>query len=124
MNENVKVEIQSRGTKLRRPPRPIGSLIVGTKLKSERVEELLKAMPGWELSEGGGAIRRTRKFPSARVAGLYAGFVADYASSRRQGAQVTLSGKQLVLTLPGTPLRNGRFGGLTESVFALARQLG
>lgn len=118
MNENVKVKSHSRGTKLRRPPRPIG------KLKSERVEELLKAMPGWGLAEDGGAIQRTRKFPSARVAGQYAGFVADYASSRRQGARVTLSGKQMVLTLPGTPLRNGRFGGLTESVFALARQLG
>jgi len=123
MNEKVQVQVNTRGTKLRRPPKPPEILIAG-KLKSERVEELLKAMPGWGLTLEGGAIQRIRKFPSARVAGLYAGFVADYASSRRQGVQVMLSGKQLVLTLPGTPMRNGRFGGLTESVFALARQLG
>ena len=121
MNENVQVQINTRGTKLRRPPKP-PELLIG-KLKSERVEELLKALPGWELFEGGG-IQRKRKFPSARVAGLYAGFVADFASSRRQSALVTLSGKNLVVTLLGTPLRNGRFGGLTESVFTLARHLG
>jgi pterin-4a-carbinolamine dehydratase len=123
MNENVQVQINTRGTKLRRPPKPPEILVAG-KLKSERVEELLKAMPGWQLSTDGRAIYRARKFPSARVAGLYAGFVTDYASSRRQGALVTLSGKQMVVTLPGTPLRGSRFGGLTESVFALARQLG
>jgi pterin-4a-carbinolamine dehydratase len=124
MNEKQQVQIHTRRTaRLRRPPKPPEGLLIG-KLKSERVEELLKAMPGWALSTGGSAIHRTRKFPSARVAGLYAGFVADFASSRRQGAQVILSGKQMVVTLPGTPLRSGRFGGLTESVFALARQLG
>src|SRR5688572_30581369 len=118
MKENVKVEVNSGGTKLRRPPRRPG------KLKSERVEEMLRAMPDWSLSATGKAIQRTRKFPSARVAGLYAGYVADFASTRRQGAQVLLSGRQVVLTLPGVPLRNGRFGGLTEKVFALAQQLG
>ncbi len=120
MNETVKVEIQSLGTKLRRPPRRP----VGTKLKSERVEEMLQAMPDWSLTAEGGVIQRTRKFPTARVAGLFAGYVADFASSRRQGAHVMLSGRQVVVALPGAPLRNGRFGGLTEAVFALAQQLG
>lgn len=118
MKENVKVEVNAGGTKLRRPPRRPNSL------KSERVEEMLKAMPDWSLSASGKAIERTRKFPTSRVAGLFAGYVADFASSRRQGAQVTLSGRKVVLTLPGVPLRNGRFGGLTEKVFALAQQLG
>ena len=118
MKENVKVEVNSGGTKLRRPPRRPGTL------KSERVEELLRAMPDWSLSANGKAIQRTRKFPTARVAGLFAGYVADFASSRRQGAHVMLSGRKVVLMLPGVPLRNGRFGGLTEKVFALAQQLG
>jgi pterin-4a-carbinolamine dehydratase len=120
MKETVKVEIQSSGTKLRRPPRRPAA----GKLKSERVEEMLKAMPGWSLSPEGAAIQCTRKFPTARVAGLFAGYVADFASSRRQGAHVMLSGRQVVVALPGAPLRNGRFGGITEAVFALAQQLG
>jgi pterin-4a-carbinolamine dehydratase len=118
MKETVKVEMKPDGTKLRRPPRRPG------KLKSERVEELLRAMPDWSLSASGKAIQRTRKFPTPRVAGLFAGYVADFASSRRQGAHVMLSGRQVVVALPGVPLRNGRFGGLTEKVFALAQQLG
>ena len=120
MKETVKVEINSSGAKLRRPPRRLA----GAKLKSERVEEMLQALTGWSLAPDGGAIQRTRKFPTARVAGLFAGYVADFATSRRQGACVMLSGRQVLLTLPGAPLRNGRFGGLTETVFELAQQLG
>lgn len=120
MKEMVKVEIQSRGTRLLRPPRrPAGG-----KLKSERVEQLLKAMPDWSLTADGGAIQHTRKFPTARVAGLFAGYVSDFASCRRQGVHVMLSGRNVVVSLPGVPLHNGRFGGLTEAVFVLAQQIG
>ena len=118
MKESVMVKVRPGGTKLRRPPRRPGTL------KSERVEEMLRAMPDWSLSANRKAIQRTRTFPTARVAGLFAGYVADFASNRRQAAQVTLSGRQVVLTLLGAPLRNGGFGGLTEKVFALAQQLG
>ena len=44
MKETVNVETKSGGTKLRRPPRRPGTL------KSERVEEMLKAMPDWSLA--------------------------------------------------------------------------
>ncbi len=85
---------------------------------------MLRAMPAWSLAKGGEAIQCTRQFPSARVASLFAGIAAEYAACRGQGVQLTLAGRKVVVRLPGLPMNNGRFGGITEMVFVLAQQLG
>lgn len=121
MTETVKVEIQSRKSGPRRLSRPRNRAT--TRLKSERVEVMLKAMPEWSLSKEGTAIQSTRSFPSARVASLFAGIAAEYAAGRGQAVQLTVAGRQVVVKLPGAPKKYGRFGGITEMVFVLAQQL-
>jgi len=109
----------SGAVRLRRPPRPDF-----LKLKAERVQEMLRSMPGWKLSEGGTAIHRLRLFPSARTAAAYASYVAQFAGSRKQAACVLLAGRQVGLTLMGAPRPRGIFGGLTRAVLAFAQKLG
>src|SRR4030095_29247 len=54
---------------------------VQERLKAERVQEELKAMPGWRLASGGKAIHRAKAFPTAEVARLYSTFVTGYAGA-------------------------------------------
>jgi hypothetical protein len=124
MKEIVKGIVKSSSmragaVRLRRPPRPDF-----LKLKAERVQEMLRSMPGWKLSEGGTSIHRLRLFPSARTAAAYASYVAQFAGSPRQTACVLLAGRQVGLTLMGAPRPRGVFGGLTLAVLAFARKLG
>lgn len=120
MSEMVKRKSRTPGvSKLRRRPRPIGGA-----LKAERVQELLKAMPGWRLVEGGRAIHSIRELPSARAAAAFAAYVALYAGCRRQAARLMIAGRQVSLTLPGMARPRGTFAGLTHAVLAMARSLG
>ncbi|MEA2599747.1 MAG: hypothetical protein QOF89_739 [Acidobacteriota bacterium] len=100
--------------KLRRPPRPKGSL------KPERVQEELKTMPAWRLAPDGKAIGHTRELLQAAGAAKFAGFVADLAAVDHQPVHLGISGNRVLLTLPH---RNGT-SGLTAPVFDFARQLG
>ena len=100
--------------KLRRTPRPGGAL------KSERVQEELKKMPGWKLSPDGKAISHLRELAQAGGAAKWASFVAELAAADRQPVHLGISGTRVLLTLPH---RNGARG-LTAAVFDFARQLG
>ena len=104
---------------LRRPPRPILN-----ELKSERVQEMLKAMPGWKMLADGKAIHRIREFPSACTASAFAAFVTHFAGSRKQAVNVVVAGRRVTLVLPGTARPRGAFGGLTRAVLAFAQTLG
>jgi hypothetical protein len=131
-------EIQEKKGKpvqrLRRRPRPsfdeddlaapgILDPAVEARLKSERVQEMLRAMPEWQLAPGGKAINRVREFPSAEVATLYGSFATGFA--RVQGLPVSLhiAGGRLMLTLHACRNR-GRLVDLTEPVLGFAQQLG
>jgi pterin-4a-carbinolamine dehydratase len=104
---------------LRRRPRPILN-----ELKSERVQEMLKAMPGWKMLADGKAIHCRREFPSAGVASAFASFVAQFASCRKQSVSLALAGRRVTLLLLGTARPRGMYGGLTRAVLAFAQTLG
>jgi pterin-4a-carbinolamine dehydratase len=104
---------------LRRRPRPILN-----ELKSERVQEMLKAMPSWKMLECGKAIHCRREFPSAGVASAFAAFVAQFASCRKQAVNLALAGRRVTLVLLGTARPRGMYGGLTRAVLAFAQTLG
>lgn len=96
---------------------------VQERLKAERVQEELKAMPGWRLASGGKAIHRAKAFPTAEVARLYGTFVTGYAGALGLPVLTSSSGGQVVVILHA-PRSHGRIGQLTESVLDLARRLG
>ena len=104
--------------RLRRPPRPSGE-----KLKPERVQEELAAMPGWELTAGR-YIGRSFRFASERAADAYAAFVSSSARDVGQPVRLQLSGCNLDVELYSPPLRNGSHGPLTMAVLDFARKLG
>jgi pterin-4a-carbinolamine dehydratase len=96
---------------------------VSQRLKSERVEEMLQAIPAWRVLPGGKAIDRALKFPSPRVALAYAEFVAAFATEVGLAVNFNLDKELVVLTL-AAPRRRGRPGDLSETVVAFAHQLG
>lgn len=94
---------------LRRPPRrPPGSLAaqpmdtVENRLKSERVEERLRQMPGWKLLPGGRAIDRVRDLGTPEIAADYAAWVLKSAARLGRCVGVRLiGGRYLSITLEG-----------------------
>ena len=93
------------------------------RLKSERVQEELKAMPAWQLAHEEKAIESVKTFPTPEVASLYAAFAARYGAAAGFPVTVSIAGGQVCVTV-FAPQVNGCAGDLTESVLAFARQLG
>jgi pterin-4a-carbinolamine dehydratase len=102
-------------------PTPLQS--VRQRLKSERVQEMLQAMPAWRLLPGGQAIDRAFQFPSTRVAATFAEFVSAYAGEEGHTVNLDVSKGEVVLKLAG-PKKRGRPGDLTVEIVAFARKLG
>jgi len=100
-----------------------GGQEVQQRLKSERVQEELKAMAGWGLAQEETAIERVRTFPTPEVAALYVAWVTGFASATGIYVTVELAGGQVGVTVGG-PQVSGCWGEVTESVLAFARQLG
>jgi len=133
--QNEATETKAKpGQRLRRPPRPqfdedalaaqgILDPAVEARLKSERVQEMLRAMPEWQLAPGAKAINRVREFPSAEVATLYGSFVTGFARVQGLPVSLHLSGGRVMLTLHACRNR-GRLVDLTEHVVGFAQQLG
>jgi pterin-4a-carbinolamine dehydratase len=96
---------------------------VQARLKAERVQELLRALPGWRLVPGGKAVDRVREFPDPPGAVAYAHFLAEVASRSRQPIGIHLAGSRVSITLWTKP-QHGRRVGLTEAVLNFARMLG
>src|SRR5689334_4886817 len=93
------------------------------RLKPERVQELLRKLPGWSLGAGGRAIERRRDFASVDDAAEFVGRAGRLAVCQRQPVQIALAGRNVSVTLTGHPLK-GCTGGLTHPVFRLAALLG
>jgi hypothetical protein len=102
---------------LRRPPQP------PERLKAERVQELLKAMPGWKLGPGGRVISRRREFDSPQAAAAFAGFVSGLASGADRAVRLDLSGSMVVVTLPGRA-GEGSSEDLSLEILGFAQQIG
>ena len=92
------------------------------RLKSERVQEELKAMAGWELAHEEQAIECVKTYPTPEVASLYAAFVSRFASAAGFSVTVSLSGGQVCVTVYAQQT-NGCLGEVTLPVLAFARQL-
>jgi len=93
---------------------------VEQRLKSERVQEGLAALPGWRLHPSGKALHRSREFFLPGEAAKWAYFAAELAASQHQRVQLQLAGARVVVTLYGPK----GAGGVTETLLGFARQLG
>ena len=69
------------------------------RLKAERVQEKLRAVPGWRLLAGGKAVDRVREFHDPRVAAAWVQFVHLYAERAGFPAEVTVSGARVMVIL-------------------------
>lgn len=133
--ETQKTAKGKKRPKIRRPPKPVDGLAVEpvqdpptaeevtTRLKAERVQDKLKAMPSWTPVLEGRAIQRVHAFPQPQVAAWYAGYLSHYAAAMRVPATVSLSGRQVIVTLHG-PMTRSNKGTLSEEVLDFAVHLG
>lgn len=120
--------------RLRRPPRQpteaeavarvgLSGRELEAKLKSERVELRLKAMPQWRRTLEGKAITRMKNLPSPEAATMYGGFVISLAESANLPVNVNVASSRVIVTLYPCRTR-GRLTNLTEAVLDLAEQIG
>jgi pterin-4a-carbinolamine dehydratase len=93
------------------------------KLKPERVQEELQAMPGWRLMPGDSAIGRVWDFATADAAAAWAQFVAGLAHQRGHAYALERSGNRIAVTLYQAG-RSGRAAGLTMAVLQTGKTLG
>jgi len=115
-------------SKIRRPPRPQFEEILAVhepeeSLKSERVQEALRAMPEWEITMEGQAISRVKELPTPEVASLYTAYVTGFSGSLGLPVAVSVSAGLVLVTLYA-PTGGHCMGGVTESVLDFARQIG
>ena len=96
---------------------------VRQRLKAERVQEMLQAMPSWRLLEGGKSIDRAFLFPSPQVAESFSAFVLSFASAAGQAVNLDHHKSQMVVTLAGPRVKARRLD-LTEDTLTFARKLG
>lgn len=88
------------------------------RLKAERVQEELRAMPGWRLAPDGRSLHRHWEFPDSRVASAHAAFVNDLSSDHGRAVAINLSGRRVLVVLRGS-----RRGGITEAMLGFAKVL-
>jgi hypothetical protein len=112
------VEVVPPGQKLRRPPRKPPGLAVDP-LKSERVEEKLRAAPAWRIFSGGQTVQKSKEFPGKIEAMLYSSFVSSLASSLNVPVEVRLLGLWVVVTLQGLGQRGRAVLSDTQLDFAV-----
>ena len=93
------------------------------KLKSERIQEELKAMTGWAAIERDTAIENVQTFATPGIAGLYGAFAIQSAAASGYQVTVSLAGNQVCVTVFSQEV-NGCPGELDLPVLAFARQLG
>jgi hypothetical protein len=97
---------------------------VQVRLRRERAQELVKTLPGWELTADAKAMHRAKQFPTPEVASLFATFVTGFAGALSLPVAVHhSSGGQVVVTLTARPNR-GRHIVVTGAVLDFARRLG
>lgn len=113
MNETTVVsshDVRPNVEKRRRPPKPggLGLRSVQERLKSERVQQMLKVLQqrGWKPLKGGWALQRTYELGLGPAVRAYSSVALELASFHDQPVQLLASGERLTITLPGTPGRS------------------
>lgn len=120
--------------RLRRPPRrppevEAAALVLQegreaeARLKSERVEQRLRAMPQWRRTLEGKAITRVKELPSPEAATMYSSLVISLAGASNLPVSVNVISGRVLVTLHARRNR-GRFTNLTEAVLDLAEKIG
>jgi hypothetical protein len=119
---------EDRVTNLRRRPRPQFEEILvihdpEESLKSERVQEALRAMPEWDLTMNDHAISRVKELPNPEVASLYTAYITGFAGSLGMPVSVSVSDGLVIVTL-FAPAGGDCRGERIESMLDFARQIG
>jgi pterin-4a-carbinolamine dehydratase len=94
---------------------------IAAQLKSERVQEMLKALPAWKPE--GRSITRVRAFPTREAVGVFCGFVGSLAGAFSLPMIVQVEDRNVKVTLHAKRVRN-RIGPVTEKVAQLAAAIG
>jgi pterin-4a-carbinolamine dehydratase len=100
---------------LRRPP--IRPELFTNPLKPERVQEMLAAIPAWQILGQGKSLRREKSFPDVMAALTYSAFVSSLASNLHVPVSMRVQATRVVLTMGST--RQGR-APLSEAQLAFA----
>ena len=105
-------------TGLRRPAgRP--PTRTATRLKAERVQSALRALPGWRMHRSGAAISRAFRFRSAESPHLFAALAAALARENgRRPPALAVRGREVVCRLASPEA-----GGVTRADIRLARRI-
>jgi 4a-hydroxytetrahydrobiopterin dehydratase len=104
---------------VRPAPRRFPARSGSEKLKAERVEYLLAALPGWQAGPEQETLVRRVDFDSHAMAASFVQWVFSLSERRSQFPEIRMERGTVELTV-GNP----RVGGLTERDFAFARQIG
>lgn len=115
---------ESRKSKSQEAQAPVLSGPEKAHLKSERVQNRIQELQGWELADEGNGLRQIRKFANPGDAEAWVGFVIQLAGSRRQPVTIGFAGRKVEVTLTGHPARGFVQGGITNPVIDLAEALG
>ncbi len=102
---------------MRRTP----SLPDGHFLKPERVQEELKAMPGWRGIVNFRGIQRVRRFPTEVVAFRFVDYVSALAHESGQLCSVVRTLEHVTVTLTGR--HPGGYFGINRAVLDFAKRL-
>ncbi len=99
-------------------PAPAAPTPVTARLKAERIQELLRELPGWTAAHNATEISRRYALSSPRAAVAFAHFVTETAADHGLAADLDLRPNRVVVTLVGRPARS-----LTEAEFGLAKAI-
>jgi pterin-4a-carbinolamine dehydratase len=117
MRRSSKTPVRRRPRAGKSPTRPRARPL--TRLKAERVQDALRALPGWRLLRSGAAITRAFRFRSAETPLLFAALVGALA---REGCHpppaITVYDREVVCRLASP-----ESGGVTRADIRLARRI-
>lgn len=113
-------------SKVRRRPvleRLLAGMDLEERLKAERVEEMVRLMPGWGVQAGGRSIDRVREFADSCAAAKYAAFVQDSAGAGNIVVSTLRWDNRVLVTIFGKRRRRS-FETLTPRALRFALTLG
>jgi len=93
------------------------------RLRPERVQDALAALPGWQLVSNGRSIHREREFNDPLYAEGFALYVTRLTAAQNHPVTIDLSPCQVRVTLHG-PGDGGCIGELTQASLDLAAAIG
>ena len=87
-------------------------------LKAERIQELLRQLPGWTLLRGGAALTRQYTLPGYRSTLAFVNFVSELAHDQGLAADLDVWSDRVGVTLTNRTVRR-----LTLAEFNLAKAI-